>query len=149
MAGRNDDDDPRWYVPPHRNLGHGLHGRDGVRPPRVPAPPLFLAPSQPETPGQRRIRRIALGVTAAGAISAFAWDGGWFSAKPNCDPSDPMAAAEPECRDRKDGANRSGGHGSGGGYHAYSGGGSTSTPTSSVHFGGFGKTGAAFHGGGS
>jgi hypothetical protein len=134
--------------PPRREFG-----RRGVAP-----PPVLQESAPPEAPGRRRIRRIALGVTAATAISAYAWDGGWFSTRPACDPSDPMAAAEPECRDRKDQQSASSSRSSGGGHWHFwnwsSGSSSTTThasaatPTSAVHFGGFGKTGAAFHGGG-
>ncbi len=145
----------RTTPPPDGRPPRKEFGRRGVAP-----PPVLAEAAPPEPPGRRRIRRIALGVTAATALSAFAWDGGWFSRKPNCDPSDPMAAAEPECRDRKPEQARSTSHSSGGGWHYWSWSSfsrssnaathvSTSTPASSVHFGGFGKTGAAFHGGGS
>lgn len=145
----------RTTPPPDGRPPRKTFGRRGVA-----QPPVMQEAAPPEPPGRRRIRRIALGVTAATALSAFAWDAGWFSRKPDCDPSDPMAAAEPECSDRKDEPAQATSRSSGGGWHYWGWSSfsrssntvthvSTSTPSSSVQFGGFGKTGASFHAAGS
>ena len=132
-----------------------VFGRRGLAP-----PPVLAEKAAPEAPGRRRIRTLVIGATAVGALAAWAFSGDDYATGRDCDPNDPMSSQDEACREApKEATRRSGTSG----FHlGFLGGWRSASPTvhassapasvpgsaGSIHFGGFGKTGASFHGSG-